>query len=180
MAIGRTYALINMQRPVQLGDDVFPLRQPAAPLRLGETFTEATFVLGVWGVLGNPTTWKIEARPLIRIPSIGGPGTGGFQHRNGAWAPLDEANMQGMCTERVGFHGPNQDAPVGGDWGVIADHTTHPELKKTNFWDRFTDNVVVQRTFKDFGADMAIELRLTATGGTNPQFAIALDLTAKG
>lgn len=180
MTIGRSYALLNIQRPIQGDGGVFPLRQPAAPLRLGETFTEATFALGVWAVLGAPDTWKIEARPLLRLPSIGGPGSGGFQHRNGYWAPLDDANVQGMITEKVGFHGPGIAPPEGGGWGLIADNTTHPALKKTNLWDAFETNVTVQRTFKNFGADLAVELRLTTTGGTNPRFAVALDLTAKG
>lgn len=177
--IARNQIHLVVNQPISDGHD-YPLRQPSAPLAFGHTFDQVTFTVSLHAVLGAPSAWKLEARPVFRMEHIGGPNTGGFQYRSGIWHPLDAANVKACIAEQVGYHGPKHPAPAGGDWGTIADHTTDPELSKATYYANPDAFVAVQRTFRNFGADVAIEFRLTFDGGTNPRMSVALQTHGKG
>lgn len=177
--VARNQIHLVINQPISDGND-YPLRQPAAPLAFGHTFDEVTFTVSLHAVLGAPTAWKLEARPLFRIEHVGGPNTGGFQYRNGRWYPLDAANVANCIVEKAGYHGPGHPAPAAGEWGTIADNVSNPELAKANFYTNPDTFLTVQRTFQHFGADVAIEFRLTFTGGTNPRMSVALQTHGKG
>lgn len=177
--IARNQVHLVINQPISDGND-FPLRQPSAPLAFGHTFDEVTFTVSLHAVLGAPSAWKLEARPVFRIEHIGGPNTGGFQYRSGIWHPLDEANAVNCIVEKTGYHGPKHQPPAGGGWGVIADSVSNPELTKANYYTNPDAFVSVQRTFKHFGADVAVEFRLTFDGGTNPRMSVALQTHGKG
>lgn len=117
------------------------------------------FILTVNGVNGSPTGGTLKAAFQLGNPhtGAGSNGTNGvYQYSDPAYVALDAQQKYALIAE-------------GEDWPspVASYNSTFP--------------VTVQRTIKDFGAMVNLQLDAsTLTGGTNPTFTISASLIQKG
>lgn len=120
---------------------------------------ELTFILTVTGVSGSPSGGSLTAAFQLGNPHTGDGlnGTNGaYQYSDPAYTLLDTAQKATLIAEQEDWPNP-----------VCTYASSFP--------------VTVQRTIKDFGAMVNLQLNAsTLTGGTNPVFTISGVLIQKG
>lgn len=92
--------------------------QPVNYMPWGAWSRQVTYAMRIAAIETTAPAWALLARVEYCIES-----TEGYQYENPVWAPLDAVGVATDIVEGVGIYAGSHPAPVGADWGLIADQT---------------------------------------------------------